>query len=189
MYNAHRGSDLETVSLSRSPLQDTWSSTRVTHCAITTSIRALNFDPCNICYTTRVRAVDPWLKTFAKIKVTRKPFAFTVDEKKNNKLSYVRAFNTTPQDYPRRRDWTPAQRNAFWEVWRQKRELSQALAGYHLVGIYNRLFCGKGGRGKRKGEQIFRCLSLLGRPDTQAIHSQWRIQTFRYGRTVIQTLR
>ena len=45
MYNAHRGSDLETVSLSRSPLQDTWSSTRVTHCAITTSILVMYVTP------------------------------------------------------------------------------------------------------------------------------------------------
>ena len=86
MYNAHRGSDLETVSLSRSPLQDTWSSTRVTHCAITTSIP---FDSCNVRYTTRVRAVDPWSETFAKIKMTRKPFAFTVDEEKK-KQTFVR---------------------------------------------------------------------------------------------------
>ena len=60
------------------------------------TLRHNDFDPCNARYTTRVRAVYPWSQTFAKIKMTRKPFAFTVDEEKNNKLSYVRPFNTTP---------------------------------------------------------------------------------------------
>ena len=60
------------------------------------TLRHNDFDPCNARYTKRVRAVYPWSQTFAKIKMTRKPFAFTVDEEKNNKLSYVRPFNTTP---------------------------------------------------------------------------------------------
>ena len=205
MYNAHRGSDLETVSLSRSPLQDTWSSTRVTHCAITTSILVLYVTP----HESERFILDPkrllrlkWpgnhLLSLLRKKITNfrtsdlstPPVKMILAAETGHKLSEmpsgkcdgkngrsgklqaVSCFSL--QSYCTR---NRSMRITWWfaialDEIRTRRILREKADCKQSSGVYKTWVSGVSG-GKREAERgaNLLSLSLLGRPDTQAIVS------------------
>ena len=181
------------------------------------TLRHNNFDPCNVRYTTRVRAVYPWSETFAKIKMTRKPFAFTVNEEKKQtflrptfrhhpsrlsspprlgtssakcllgsvtakgELSFGRSVNCEQwlvlpslQSYCTRNLST---RITWWfaialDEIRTRRILGEKADYKQSSGVYKTWVSGvSGGKREAEGGANLLSLSLLGRPDTQAIVS------------------